>query len=261
MQEQGAGHIVPQLDSSASAEVQACSIRMQQMINQQEALQQQNQDLYGKLHELQEELTKRLDSLSSATLLPPPPEHQQTPQAEDTASSSATREHPSPTPVFSRAQCQTLPARSDVQGNRHQFATQCQTVLAATDAHGSGHHISDAQHAGTPCSHQQTSSINQPSRGLLALMYEAGHQPFLTKALPAILPKPQLCLEASDIRTVNSVRLQFLGVVLRHTFREPPPPSEIFMRFRFFNFSPTQTAAYRLEPLQVRLCTSSSLTT
>jgi hypothetical protein len=256
-------------DTAAFAEVQACTLRMQQMMSRQEALQQQNAALYGKLHELQEELTKRLDSFSTATLhelqeeltktlnsfstgtmLPPPPQHK------DTASSTPQEEHLSPAQLTEAEHRSPTPADNCHGGGQHVTADLSRPPPVAV--HGSGHHVSDTQHAGTPCSHQQGTGTSQPSRGMLALMHVAGHRPSVTKALPVTLPEPLLSLEASDARTVNSVMLEFLGAILKDAFHEPPPPSGVFMRFRFFNFPPTKTAAYRLEPLQVRPCTAFS---
>ena len=86
------------------------------------------------------------------------------------------------------------------------------------------------------------------TRADLAVLHDWGASPG-----PQTQPvgPPDLAVERSDLRTVNTVTLQFVSLTPSNAVNVPRTLDRVFLRFRFFDFEATQTPVYAMESTQL----------
>ena len=129
---------------------------------------------------------------------------------------------------------------------------------AASALPGDGHHVSEAIYAGVPLPHAV-----QHALGATAVQPLHAHSvaPAAISAAPA--GPPQLELERRDPLTSSTITLEFVSFAPSNALNVPRNLENLYMRFRFFDFPPTQTPKYVLDKPQqpthpsvlVRSCT------
>ena len=190
--------------------------RVAQVLGQQQALQQQHDVLLAQLAAMQTHLSDQLETLPRQIA----------------ALTAAASTPPNVSPQRSPAQPVGMAAAP---------------LLSAGEAND-GHHVSSSDDAGVPASHTHT-RVPALSRGQMASLLEAAAISPATSALSAALKEPVPELEASDTRTVNTVVLEFLAFVPTEG-AEMCITQGLFLRFRFFDFQPSQTPLYSLQAVR-----------
>lgn len=113
-----------------------------------------------------------------------------------------------------------------------------------------GDHVSDDVFRGTPERHCSTNDTQQGiTRAEAALLHQSGGGPSLlpSVAMPAAVA---LDIEEADSKTVNSIIIQFLSLTPASCLNAPRKMQKCFLRFQFYDFRPTETPVYKLEPVQ-----------
>jgi hypothetical protein len=206
--------------SSPSPEVLSCLSQMNEMVKQQEALNQQNRLLLQTLNDLREDqrcIVSRIDSLPPIN---PQSANPLLPAAYNLATPSSP---PPPKQAFS---------------------------VADVPPGGDGHHVRDHLHAGAPMTHEDSTITAGASRADLALFHSSGMGPVAPANMASAPAAPIMGLEQADLQTVSSIIVQFISFAPSNALNIPRALDKVFMRFRFFDFQPTQTCVYLLDSVQ-----------
>ena len=238
-------------------EVLACLSKMHEMFKQQEALQQQNKLLYDALQELRTDQQKLLPSVldqlkrgnvnAGASNAPP--------RTADATQRSSGGQAGGQAPVRPHtAHPGGAAAGQQAQQHARNGAHAQQQVPTAppADTPGDGHFVSENVYGGAPAVHDaRNARSSSPTRAELALLHASGLD---TDVAPVDTSRPvvdpDLNIELRDPLTVSSVRVQFLGFAPSNALNAPRALDKVYLRFRFFDFPPTQTGAYLLDSTQ-----------
>jgi hypothetical protein len=205
-------------------EMLACLAEMHKMFQQQQALQEQSTVLFNTLQELRRD---QQSIMSQVGRISPPPTPLHAPQYHPSLPFAAQQ------PAAPAQQVSALPSAPSAPPLAH-------------DAPGDGHHVSDSVHAGAPATHNANRPAS-PSRAGLALIHASGLglAGQLRSSAPAL--PPSLDLERRDPLTVSCIIIQFISFVPSNALNVPRALDKVYLRFRFFDFPPTQTDTYLLD--------------
>ena len=221
MQEPGVSRTESPGRASPAPKILSCVAQLHEMFKQQQALQQQNRMLYDALNAL------RQDVSHIGQLAPPP---------------------------ASAADSAPLPARVDAHSPAPGERThRAEPAMPRTETGpGDGHHVSDAVHGGAPVTHH-ANAPSSPSRAERAHLHAAGLDAAAAPGTASGAPTaaPVMGLEERDVLSVSSIILQFVSFAPSNALNVPRALDKVFLRFRFFDFPPTQTPAYLLDKAEV----------
>lgn len=234
-----------QPSNQPSSDSFSCLALLHKLCHQQQALQEQNALLFSELKELQSRAKDgpQINAQINISNPPSPVPHMHVP-VPGAGPQATALPAPQPDPAMLLPPPPQAPAVQTQPPVAHQAAPQAEST--PDPLMGAGHHVSEAVHAGAPLPHQirLAEGAGTPAAAQAAPRAPAPPGPRALQGLP------RLDLERRDPLVSSTITLEFVSFAPSDALNVPRNLEKLYIRFRFFDFLPTQTPTYVLDKPQ-----------